>query len=936
MALFGGIDSYSPEIMKPYNDFVKSMDKIVAKLNKLKALQDTHRTQLEQNYSFLRGFDPWLNQTVPDLPSIVVIGTQSAGKSSVLNAIAGFELLATKNETCTRVPTRVELYRMEEDSTTNFPNGYCVLYPESEGHNHGDKMDASNIQEVSKKFFALQDQLVAQDTSDTTGEREFSNTPIVLEYHSSRVEHSMTMVDLPGFCPGKDSADQVITIANSYMEKSNSILVVVSDARSEFDHDTTFRLCRDAACGRFCVVHNYINYVTDKNTEEKFKTKVAKIYREFEGREIHQFGVIAIEEDEKYAASWEERFGDIKYGKAPVQQYMVEKIVQGISNLVTNPSIFEATKNALKQFQHIKSQFPASLQSLSSESTLKEIIQTLFIRVRETVRINFMPTGDFEAKKHQYQTKIMDIIKEFVKENLKDFFASPLMEIYAKGCSTNEVDQGNLLIFNLLRSAYALSWSSGQRNISVTKQIHNQIQEYLEDALVGSIIVPALEKVNIGLHFYQLHEQGRYPRLSKAIVDHFHEFLCGKSYRMNAKVKSQWWMNASGFAPGVHKMVDDALTLSTTAFSPEDGRTDENQAKLATSLLRDLSVTLREWHESKIEAYSSLVPTQMHTDFIRCTELLQLQEEDIVSGSIESLRVTQDLYQWASEVVKMVVPKIVEMKALHACGGALSSVMRASKFETYRLEQDGRLLKWNTEADYKQGRTPIASINLAERAETIEMETRGLTVKVFASKSDCVELTFCSDIELVEWRTAIHQKVNSFKSKSTTRGGSKYVGENDLMSKSTELAAILANATELNEREQKKLREFNDAWAREGDEIRRIGIPRQKVLSKIYGFRQYYSSVSLFLMHQLLSVVKKCFYLIEQERLQEDYLRIMCVEEFLAKYNTKEAREELLGNPDKVFEEVYQLITDLCDLYKTLNGQYELLLQACIKFHNST
>ena len=46
-----------------------------------------------------------------DVPNIVVVGTQSSGKSSVLNSIIGMDILPTGKQMVTRTPLKIEIIR---------------------------------------------------------------------------------------------------------------------------------------------------------------------------------------------------------------------------------------------------------------------------------------------------------------------------------------------------------------------------------------------------------------------------------------------------------------------------------------------------------------------------------------------------------------------------------------------------------------------------------------------------------------------------------------------------------------------------------------------------------------------------------------------------------------------------------------------------------
>src|SRR3989338_11370223 len=59
--------------------------------------------------NLINGMSQHLSQVQIKIPRLVVVGTQSSGKSSLLNRIIGVDLLPTGNQIVTRTPLRLEL-----------------------------------------------------------------------------------------------------------------------------------------------------------------------------------------------------------------------------------------------------------------------------------------------------------------------------------------------------------------------------------------------------------------------------------------------------------------------------------------------------------------------------------------------------------------------------------------------------------------------------------------------------------------------------------------------------------------------------------------------------------------------------------------------------------------------------------------------------------
>ncbi|KAF9485245.1 hypothetical protein BDN70DRAFT_871653 [Pholiota conissans] len=149
------------------------------------------------------------------LPSIVVIGSQSSGKSSVLEAIVGHEFLPKGNNMVTRRPIELTLiHTPAKDGKT--PREYG----EFPGLALGKITNFSDIQRV------LTDLNLAVPASEAV-----SNEPIDLRIYSPNVP-DLTLIDLPGYVQ-ISSLDQpetlkekIANLCEKYIREPNIILAV--------------------------------------------------------------------------------------------------------------------------------------------------------------------------------------------------------------------------------------------------------------------------------------------------------------------------------------------------------------------------------------------------------------------------------------------------------------------------------------------------------------------------------------------------------------------------------------------------------------------------------------------------------------------------------------------------------------------------------------
>lgn len=170
-----------------------------------------------------------------DLPQIVVCGDQSAGKSSVLEAISGISF-PTKDNLCTRFATELILRR----SSVSAINIFIVPGVErSEQEKESlraftfslstDNPSLDHVVEAAKETMGL---------SASSG-RVFSTDVLRVEFSGPQQPH-LTMVDLPGLFEAgnrdqsEEDAKMVKSLVISYMQSPRSIILAVVSAKSDF------------------------------------------------------------------------------------------------------------------------------------------------------------------------------------------------------------------------------------------------------------------------------------------------------------------------------------------------------------------------------------------------------------------------------------------------------------------------------------------------------------------------------------------------------------------------------------------------------------------------------------------------------------------------------------------------------------------------------
>ncbi|KAI0111655.1 P-loop containing nucleoside triphosphate hydrolase protein [Daldinia grandis] len=161
-----------------------------------------------------------------DLPQIIVVGDQSSGKSSVLEAISRVRF-PVKDGLCTRFATELVLRTDGQTKVDvrilphSVPNKAIYKFDERSFK----KADLPRIVEEAKKHML-------------EGDAGFSEDVLRIEITSPDVPH-LTMVDLPGFYHSEDenqsAAGRIIVdrLVERYMARKNSIILAVISARNQ-------------------------------------------------------------------------------------------------------------------------------------------------------------------------------------------------------------------------------------------------------------------------------------------------------------------------------------------------------------------------------------------------------------------------------------------------------------------------------------------------------------------------------------------------------------------------------------------------------------------------------------------------------------------------------------------------------------------------------
>ncbi|KAL4901010.1 hypothetical protein BDW74DRAFT_87335 [Aspergillus multicolor] len=186
-----------------------------------------------------------------DLPQIVVVGSQSSGKSSVLENIVGRDFLPRGSGIVTRRPLILQLINIPSERHDK-PEGDEIHVPHTAASVAGQNEWAEFHHHPGRKFddFAAVKQEIEAETARIAGNNKGINRqPINLKIFSPHVLN-LTMVDLPGLTKvpiGDQPSDiekQTRALILEYIAKPNSIILAVSPANVDLVNSESLKLAR--------------------------------------------------------------------------------------------------------------------------------------------------------------------------------------------------------------------------------------------------------------------------------------------------------------------------------------------------------------------------------------------------------------------------------------------------------------------------------------------------------------------------------------------------------------------------------------------------------------------------------------------------------------------------------------------------------------------
>ena len=183
-------------------------------------------------------------------PTLVVVGSQSSGKSSILNGVLSMDLLPTGSSMVTRTPLNLELIQTNVDSTGKIMAAFGDYNQSNFVINK--KIMLTNPIPTDEEVHEIQKYIEAETILKAGSEMNISDKEIHLKIYSPNVPN-LNLIDLPGLtmvaCTDKgqpkDIKTKIRNLITKYIAQENNIILSVMPAREDLEADIALDLCKE-------------------------------------------------------------------------------------------------------------------------------------------------------------------------------------------------------------------------------------------------------------------------------------------------------------------------------------------------------------------------------------------------------------------------------------------------------------------------------------------------------------------------------------------------------------------------------------------------------------------------------------------------------------------------------------------------------------------
>lgn len=187
---------------------------------------------------------------MPELPQMVVVGTQSSGKSSLLNAIMACDLLPLGEAMVTRCPLHLQLAHAPSEAAGAMRAEFGTYEGGAWQAQRTFALAAPNPS--SAEIAQVRREIEAQTCALAGPGKCISSRPIHLRIHSAYVP-DLTLIDLPGLTQmalteqgqPADIKQQIRSLVLEHVQKPRAVILAVLPARTDLEADAALELVKE-------------------------------------------------------------------------------------------------------------------------------------------------------------------------------------------------------------------------------------------------------------------------------------------------------------------------------------------------------------------------------------------------------------------------------------------------------------------------------------------------------------------------------------------------------------------------------------------------------------------------------------------------------------------------------------------------------------------
>lgn len=533
------------------------MDSIFSYFNSTNSLTKINNSEVFKIMNILNNISKDISVSKKlNIPSLVMIGSQSSGKSSLLNKILNMDILPTGSKMVTRTPLNLELINTKSDFFIEFGefnnNSWNLLK----------KINLTTPRPTEDEIVSIK-YYIEQMTKKKAGtEMNISSEEINLKIYSPKVVN-INLIDLPGLtmiaCTDKgqpkDIKEQIQNLVKKYISNPNNIILCVMPAREDIETDIALEftkkydkngsrtigiLTKVDLMNKGSNISSYLENNISKDLKVKYgyyaiNNNTSDDYNYFINHEIYK------------ELSCKEKFGIVNLSEQ-LSSILLKNIKDYIPELLVE--IDELYNNTIETLNHLGSQLPTDKNNLNHYIT-KFIINLagVFNNSIDSKKENINTGRQLKEIFIKYRNEI-EKINPFSKEN---YHENDLVNIIKNS-------DGNHMSFPV-PTIEVLENCLKDKKLNCFRLLEPISLECCED------IVNVLKELIVKI--FEINSMNRFPKLNKLIIEDIKKELidfnkentCQKIKEIISIEENYIWTDDEDFKQVLKEISNNMLTV---------------------------------------------------------------------------------------------------------------------------------------------------------------------------------------------------------------------------------------------------------------------------------------------------------------------------------------------------------------------------------------